>query len=1108
MEDTISLSPQRKYVFDRASAIFILTSFIFALQALYQQDLPRAIVLALITAIAIPLYQFRAQFGYSHILHLIIATGFISIYSGVLAQGSITVGTIVWLAILPVLAIHLLPFKGAIIWLAIVVVSVLGLAGAELAGMTQAKSLPMRTDVILFTVSSCGSFISLFFISNTFHRAIVRANETLAAQQIETERNNQVLRVLSNAQSLFIRRSTERMNYQPLVTDIAQLLALPAAALVIKHQSGQLETIASYSESSASAWRALCFELINRDEIEPAVSSQQALHLQNLQHWHSKFGFNIESIQVQPFFDCGEFTGALLLLNADQEVQSQQEFTAIWQLTSQLLATENLEAKARTNAEQAQREKRRFEHLIESNQLGVWEWQVKQDQLVLSPLWPMLSKFRAANDNVISFQEWQASIHPDDVNDTLPVVRDHLNGLSERYLIEFRMLTADNQWNWLQVQGATIERFTNNEPKLVAGTIIDIQPRKESEAKQQQNQQLLKLTGQMAKIGGWKWFADTERLEVSSMFRRILALPSDKALFTHDLNELMPNVNQEEVRQAFENCLATGKEFELVLPLETLSKQQIWAKISATPLSEHGRTIGLQGALQDITSLKQREEEALEASKAKTEFLANMSHEIRTPMNGVIGMLSLLETTELTGEQREHITIAKQSGDSLLSLINDILDVSKIEAGKLTLEAIEVDLNQLLEQVVNSMRYKAQDKSITLELDSQLGNAFTVIADPVRLRQILVNLVGNAVKFTHQGSVTLTASTKAKENNEQLVSIAVIDTGIGIKENDLDRLFQSFSQVNSSTTRKFGGTGLGLAISQQLVELMGGEITVQSTYGQGSRFTVNVPMQLVSNRAKTITQPQISFPTAITPARILLVEDNQINQHVACKLLEQLSLTCDIAENGKQALEMIDQANPAYDLILMDCQMPVMDGYQTTQSIRSQSNDYCRSVPIVALTANAMADDRAKCLDAGMSDYLSKPIDPEKLATTLAKWLPNDNKQYSAIDTSVWQYKDLMEHFTGDIVLIEKLVKLFIDDTKQQIEVLQSTIDISERINILNALKGATASLKLPKLQWLCQQYLAALSSEQEQAALERLITGFNETKTQLSSWLTEFTDD
>ena len=397
----------------------------------------------------------------------------------------------------------------------------------------------------------------------------------------------------------------------------------------------------------------------------------------------------------------------------------------------------------------------------------------------------------------------------------------------------------------------------------------------------------------------------------------------------------------------------------------------------------------LEARIQQRTeALREAMERALAASQAKSEFLANMSHELRTPMNGILGMIDVVLEGSISGEQREELETAQRCAHSLLSLLNDILDLSKIESGKMGLEKIPFQLKSVVNEAIKTHQVRARQKRVDLVAEVSPDVADTVYGDPMRLRQVLGNLLSNAIKFTESGQVRVFLRTTAvlKEGRTEF-ELLVEDSGVGIPADKLEKIFDKFTQADGSITRRYGGTGLGLTITRRLVEMFGGEIWVESIEGHGSKFFVRIPLEvaLKSKHAAADEKVNGSEKTSLDgrSPQILLVEDNAVNQKVVLAILSKRGFQVEIAANGLEAIAAL-QKN-VFDLVLMDVQMPYMDGIEATRKIREELG--LRELPIIAMTAHAMTGDREKCIEAGMNDYVSKPVNPNTLVHTIMRYL-------------------------------------------------------------------------------------------------------------------------
>ncbi len=627
-----------------------------------------------------------------------------------------------------------------------------------------------------------------------------------------------------------------------------------------------------------------------------------------------------------------------------------------------------------------------------------------------------------------------------------------------------------------------------------------------------QKQRLLDAQS-ISHIGDWHWHWSDNHFSWSDEMYRITG--TNRANFMPNLASILAQLVHPDDQSFFKTGMQNASHSGVI----DFKHRIVMLNGEIRHVHQRGKTIhdqnkkitGIQGTMQDITDrlkseqrLKEAKHQAEKATRVKSEFLANMSHEIRTPLNAIVGLVELCLNSDIGSKQRDYLERVETAAHSLMTIIEDILDFSKMEAGKLRLDTSPFLLEDMLDQVFSTMNELANAKGIKL-IRPDAGHGYhAVIGDSQRLKQVLINLIGNAIKFTDQGEVNIVLEELNRTSEHTCLQFSIIDTGIGMNAHKQAKLFQAFSQGDSSVTRNYGGTGLGLVISKQLIEQMGGNISVASREGFGStfKFTVTLGVTSISSIRDTLARQRKDIDTNqlqyIRDARVLLVEDNEVNRIVAIELLQKAQLSVDTAENGEIALNKLQHNH--YDCVLMDVQMPVLDGYQTTRKLR-QINEL-KHLPVIAMTANVMSGDRNKCLQAGMDDFIGKPILPETLYATLLKWIkPVDLKtcKPDARDLANAQLPFLygidtvvgLQHTADNAEVYRKILKKFVENHSQSMAEIKTAFNdenYDRAYQLVHTVKGLAGSLGALQLQGQLNRLEEALYSPSPDDTISGLI--------------------
>ena len=643
-----------------------------------------------------------------------------------------------------------------------------------------------------------------------------------------------------------------------------------------------------------------------------------------------------------------------------------------------------------------------YVHAVEGSTDGLWDWDVAANTVYFSPRYKTMLGY-AESELPNDFETWKGLIHPDDYARAMKTVDDYHDGRIPIYELEHRLKTKDGAYRWILARGAVL-RDADGVVRRMSGSHTDIDDRKRAEASQRENEQRFRQLAENIREVFWlSDLAKNEMIYISPGYELVWGR-SCASLYGSPrtwLEAIHPE-DRERVLAAATTKQARGdydETYRIIRPDGAVRR----IRDRAFPVrDDNGVVYRIAGVAEDVTDrilleeqLRSARDAALASAQAKSEFLANVSHELRTPLNAIQGVCELMSRQPLPEPHATRAALAQDAVQVLTAIIDDLLDVAKMEAGRMTLDPQPANVKRLLDDSAAFFREPARRKGLDLRLELSPLLPDAVRVDPLRLRQIVSNLLANAIKFTEQGTVRLAASSRPAGDGAALIRITVSDTGIGISPEARANLFQPFAQADASTTRRYGGTGLGLAICRRLVELMGGRIGADSRPGEGSEFWLEIAAPVESAAPAPAGAPEA--PRTSAGARVLVVEDNHANRQITSEMLSLLGAVTGIAENGKAALEAL--AREPWDLVLMDCSMPVMDGYEATAELRRREDPGART-PVVAMTAHALQGDREKCLAAGMDDYLTKPLRLNDLAGALSRWTaPVDAKTLARAST-------------------------------------------------------------------------------------------------------------
>jgi PAS domain S-box-containing protein len=795
--------------------------------------------------------------------------------------------------------------------------------------------------------------------------------------------------------------------------------------------------------------------------------------------------------------------------------------------------------------------------IVDGAGIGTWDYHLPSGRVVRSPRCAQMLGYDPS-EFTADLDQWSRLLHPDDNAREQALMRAHLDGETSEYVAERRLRRKNGTYAWLMIAGRITERSIDGEPIRMTGVNVDLSAQKEAEARLQRASRQLEEAQAIAHMGSWSFNTTSGGIEWSRQTYELFGRnPEDGPPDYEDMLRDYVEEDGPRLARAVAETSKTGLPYSLVLRTRHGHNGVRYVRGEGrAKFDEAGIIAGMFGTVADVTEEVEREgaltqaraeaeaanskltdinqdlemataranrmaQQAEQASQAKSEFLANMSHEIRTPLTAILGYTDILQeeiaAEEASSRRAGAINTIRRAGMHLLAVINDILDLSKIEAGKMAVESVDTSLPRIFLDVDSLMRARAAEKGVTLTTSLTTPIPDRIHGDPTRIRQILMNLVGNAAKFTDCGRIDVRAML-ITHAAEPLLRVEIEDSGPGMTAEQARALFQPFMQADASVTRKHGGTGLGLTISRRLAGLMGGEVRLDFTApGRGSRFVFEVPLSVHTESTMVqdfdVCGDATSAPSGSAPSRllgrILLAEDGEDNQRLIAFHLTRAGAEVVVAANGRIALERLHAdaaAGQPFDLLVTDMQMPEMDGYTLARTVRQQE----LNLPIIALTAHAMAEDREKCLAAGCDDYATKPIDSAKLIATCARWLrysqgddnlfPIATVSAPAVQGEVRSVSNLADTPSSDILRSEladdpdmaPLIDVFLDALVERVATLEQCVadrDIHALARVAHQLKGAAGGYGFSSISCAAQQVEhAALAQAQQNSTDSNLL--------------------